>query len=184
MKVFTIICLSLLLCFVAVAQQSKKAPAKKSTVKKSSTGRSSDNSFILKAINSDLMKAELGSYADKYSTNQRIKNLGAMMAKDHRRTKTELKSIATDRNLIVPDEMDAAHKARVAALEKKKGVDFDKHYVDMIVTDQAKDLAEYKRMLKSASDTRLKTFLPRAITLLQLQLDSAKAIQANIKGTK
>jgi putative membrane protein len=181
---FLIICLSLFLSSLAVAQQSKKAPAKKSTVKKTTTSKTSDNSFIVKAINGDLMKVELGSYADKYAAEQRVKNLGAMMARDHRRTKTEFKSIATDRNLVVPDEMDAAHKARVNAWEKKKGTDFDKHYIDMIVTDQAKDLAEYKRMVRSATDTHLKNFLPRAITLLRVQLDSAKAIQAFIKNSQ
>jgi putative membrane protein len=180
MKAFLIICFAIL-CSAAFAQQSKKATTKKGTVKKSAAGKSNDNSIITNAISKDVMEVELGGYAEKFAANQRVKDLGSMMVRDHRRTKTELKSIAMEKNIIVSEAMNSPDKVRADALEKKKGADFDKHYVDMLISDHTKDIAELKKVQSRVQDKRLKAFLPKALTLMRTHLDSAKAVQAYIK---
>jgi putative membrane protein len=178
----TIICLVLCYPVITNAQQPKKAPAKK-TVKKSSAKKSNDGSLIMKAYYADLLQIELGGYAEKYAADPRVKTLASVMVRDHRRTKIELKSIASLRNMKVGDALDASHQAKADALEKKKGADFDKQYVDMLVNDHAKALAEFRRAQSSVQDKELKEFIPRALTLMQAHLESAREVQASIKGT-
>jgi putative membrane protein len=183
LKKCLIILLSLFIAIGAYAQQRKSA-AKKTTTKKATPVKHSDNAFILKNINADLMHIEMGGHAEKNATDKRVKDYGSIMVRDHRRTKTELKSIASLRNLALFDAMDAKHRERTDELKKKTGTDFDKHYIDMMVNEHSKDLAEFKRTEKLVRDKELKEFMPRAIILVQTHLDSAKAVQAYLKGIK
>jgi putative membrane protein len=188
MKSLLIIFLSLFLITAVNAQQQKKSTARKTTikkntaVKKSTAVKANDNSIILSAVNSDLMEIELGGYTEKYAAEQRVKDLAAMIVRDHRRTKTELKSIAVDKNITVKDEMDASHKAKINEMEKNKGAALDKQYVDMMISDHTKNLNEFKSAQLRVQDKHLKDFLARAITLMHTHLDSAKSVQAYLKG--
>jgi putative membrane protein len=188
MRILLISCF-LFLGIAAQAQQAKKAPAKKSTTKKSTAAKASstkpvDGSVIMKAYYGDLLEIELGGYAEKYAASQRVKDFGSMMVRDHRRTKAELKSIASNRNMTISETMDASHKAKADAMENKKGEEFDKQYMAMMISDHTKDLAELRKASGSVRDADLKKFMPRALTLMQTHLDSARAVQAAIGGGK
>src|SRR5690348_15317672 len=159
MKLYLAIFLSLFFLAEVYGQQQKKTISKKTTAKKSTTlkkrtpVKTNDSSIILNAANNDLLEIELGGYAEKFASNQRVKDLAEMMVRDHRRTKTELKSIAKDKNMTVSDEMDAQHKARATEMEKKKGNAFDEQYVDLMISDHTKDLNEFKNAQSHIQDT-------------------------------
>ena len=164
-----------------VSAQQKKATTKKSTAKKTATTKFSDNTFIANTISSDLVEIELGDYAEKYAADPRVKTFGSTMIRDHRRTKTELKSIATDKNMTVKDAMSAKDKARADALEKKKGAAFDKAYIDMMVNDHTKDVSELRKAGALVKDNHLKELVRKAAILNQTHLAAAKELQASIK---
>ena len=187
MKYMLFIFLALFLVAEVNGQQQKKSTAKKTTTKKAvpakkgTAVKANDNTLIVNAINNDLMEIELGDYAEKFAAGQRVKDLASMMVRDHRRTKTELKSIARDKNMTVSDEMDTQHKAKANEIEKKKGPDFDKQYVDMIISGHTKNLNEFKSAQLRVQDKHLKDFMTRAITLMHTHLDSAKSVQKSLQ---
>jgi putative membrane protein len=184
MRILFLIFFSGLFALAANAQQSKKSTTKKAPAKKTAAAKPADGPVIMKTYYDDLMEVELGGYAEKYAADQRVKDLGSTMVRDHRRTKIELKSIASQRNMTIPETMDTQHQGKTNELEKKKGTDFDKQYVDMLVSNNAKNLSELRRAQTQVRDKALKDYMPKLITLAQTHLDSARVVQAHIKGVK
>jgi putative membrane protein len=146
--------------------------------------KSPDNTFVMKAANGGMMEVELGNYAQSNAADQRVKNFGSMMVRDHSKANMELKSIATQKSIRTPETMDEKHQSHTLDMKKKKGADFDKDYMNMMVNDHNKDIDEFKKAEKEVHDKDLRDFITRTIPVLQTHLDSAKAVQAYLKGKK
>ncbi|HVR16311.1 MAG TPA: DUF4142 domain-containing protein, partial [Candidatus Limnocylindrales bacterium] len=57
----------------------------------------------------------------------------------------------------------------------------DKAYIDMMVKDHEKDLAEFKEEASSGSDPDVKKFADDTAKIVQEHLDAAKEIQGKLK---
>jgi putative membrane protein len=132
--------------------------------------------FALKAANGGMMEVELGKLAEKKSSNKRIQSFGAMMVKDHSEATEKLRSLASANNFILPDSIDDSGRKEIDKLSNKKGVDFDRSYMDMMVGDHNKDLEEFRKAADNLSDSSLKSFAQVTMPVLAKHLDSAKSI--------
>jgi putative membrane protein len=63
-----------------------------------------------------------------------------MMVKDHSQANENLKTIANSLNIALPDSVSDDTRKEIDKLKMKKGKDFDKAYVDMMVDDHKKDI--------------------------------------------
>lgn len=143
----------------------------------------SDNSsdFMVKAADGGMMEVELGKIAQTNGSSQRVKNFGKMIATDHTKASDELKSIAMKKNVTLPTTLGEDHQKMVDKLKSKKGVDFDKDYMDMMVSDHKNDIDEFEDAAKDSKDADLKAFATKILPILKMHLDSAKAINQVVK---
>jgi putative membrane protein len=81
----------------------------------------------------------------------------------------ELKSIAAQKNVQLPSK------------EPKEKWTSDKAYMNMMLTDHEKDLAEFKEEANSGSDPDVKKFADDTAKIIQEHLDLAKQIQSKLK---
>lgn len=135
-----------------------------------------DADFAVEAASGGMMEVELGKLAQERATNQRIKDFGAMMVKDHSAAGDKLKSIASAKNITLPAEMGDKQKKDMEDLSKKSGKDFDKAYMDMMLDDHKKDVKKFEDAADKCKDPDLKTFASTTLPTLRMHLDSAKAI--------
>lgn len=159
--------------------ESNKNNDRDSTATAKTERRELDNDardFALKAANGSMMEVELGRLAEKKSANKRVKSFGAMMVKDHSEAGEKLKHFASAHNLNLPDSIDESSRKEVDKLSKKKGVDFDRAYMDMMVDDHDKDLKDFRKAADNLSDSSLKSFAQVTMPILAKHLDSAKSI--------
>ena len=66
-------------------------------------------------------------------------------------------------------------------LKKKSGRDFDKAYMDMMVSDHKDDISLFEDNSNSAKDGDVKSFAAKTLPVLRTHLDSAQAVQKAIK---
>jgi putative membrane protein len=100
---------------------------------------------------------------------------------DHTNANNELKGLASQKNVMLPDSMMAKHRDHINMLKKKTGKDFDKAYMSMMVTDHNEDVNKFKSTSNKAADADLKGFTSKTLPVLQKHLDSAKAINSSLK---
>ena len=137
--------------------------------------------FMVKAADGGMEEVEMGKLANEKATNQRVKNFGQMMVDDHSKAGEELKSLASQKNVTLPASMSDDHHKDMDDLNKKKGKEFDKSYMKMMVSDHEKDISEFEKAAKNATDADLKAWADKTLPVLRKHLDSAKAINGSLK---
>ena len=139
-----------------------------------------DSTFMKKAADGGMAEVELGKLAAEKGSSQEVKDFGQRMADDHSKANDQLKQLASQKHVELPQQPSSKHAATKAKLEKLSGEDFDKAYVAEMLKDHKQDVAEFKRKSKSAHDDDLKSFASQTLPTLQEHL---KQVQ-NLASTR
>jgi len=128
-----------------------------------------DKIFIKKAAKGGIMEVTMGKMAEQNAQSDEVKSFGRRMVTDHSKANDELKSIASKKGVQLPTKQ---HSGKWTS---------DKAYMDMMVKDHEKDLAEFKEQANSGSDPDVKKFAEETAKVVQEHLDLAKEIQGKLK---
>jgi putative membrane protein len=134
------------------------------------------SNFAVNAANGGMMEVILGNIAQEKASSPRVKAFGEMMVKDHTEANNNLKAIATSLNIAIPDSVSDDTKKEIDHMKMKKGKDFDKAYVKMMLEDHKKDIAEFRKCADNCSDSTIKSFASNTLPVLVKHLDSIQAI--------
>ena len=181
MRLLAILFLSL--CTVAVAQDAGSGSKTNKSAAKS--GAIPDAQFVTKAAQGNMAEVALGKLAAEKGGSDDVKKFGQMMVDDHSKAQQDLEGVASKNNWDVPKEVNAQQKAEQQRLEKLSGAAFDRAYVQMMVKDHIKDVAEFKKEAASTSaHSDLKDFATRTYPTLDNHLTHIKAINDAMKSSK
>ena len=115
------------------------------------------------------MEVAMGNLAEQNGQSDDVKSFGKRMVTDHSKANEELKSIAEKKGV------------KLSAKEPTGKWSSDKTYMDMMVKDHEKDLAEFQEEAKTGSDPDVKKFAEDTAKVVQEHLDLAKETQAKLK---
>ena len=136
--------------------------------------------FIRGGIEGGLTEIKAANIAKEQSSNPRIAQFADMIIADHIRLGRELKKIETDKMIDDRDTINADHQIMLKALADKTGDDFDRAYIQMMVTDHEKAIELFTGAGDNTSAT-IQKVAENALPKLRMHLDSAKAINASLK---
>ena len=141
----------------------------------------STSEFMTKVADVGMTEVKLGQMAQDKATSQRVKDFGAMMVKDHTAAGDELKNIARQKNVTLPETMSNDHQKKTDDLNKKAGKDFDKAYMKAMVDGHQSTVNDFEKASKNTKDADVKAWVDKTLPTLKMHLDSAKAIQKSLK---
>ncbi len=171
MKTKTIILSYFPVVFVAIAALgfATPAPAQDTPASKTSSLSQKDNTFMRKAAKGGAMEVAMGKLAEQNGQSEDVKSFGKRMVTDHGKAGDELKRIAMEKGVKLP------------AKDPKVSWSSGKAYMDNMVKDHEKDLAEFQEEAKSGTDPDVKKFAEDTSKIVQEHLDLAKQTQAKLK---
>jgi len=137
--------------------------------------------WMVEVADGGMTEVQVGQLAQDKATNQRVKSFAGMMVQDHSKANDELKSLAGQKNVTLPADISDDHKKHKEDLSKKKGKDFDKAYMKMMVDDHQKTVDKFEKASKNSKDAELKAWVDKTLPTLRMHLDSAKAINSALK---
>jgi putative membrane protein len=137
--------------------------------------------FAVKAASGGMMEVQLGDAAQQLAASPRVKEFANMMVRDHSKANDELKTLAVSKNITLPDSVGEDHKKHIDDLKKKKGPEFDREYIDMMVNDHEEDVNMFDKAANDLKDPDLKAFAARTLPTLRAHLDSARALQESYR---
>ncbi|WP_426329801.1 DUF4142 domain-containing protein [Pedobacter sp. R-06] len=140
-----------------------------------------DAKFTTQAAVGGMAEVELGKMALEKSSNPQVKEFATMMVKDHGMANTELMAIAKQKNITLPSTVDDEHKKKMDDLSKKSGADFDKAYVDAMVSGHKSTLKLMEDELRDAKDADLKAFATKTAPIVQSHLVMINKINDSMK---
>jgi putative membrane protein len=142
---------------------------------------SDSTTFMSKAAVGGLLEVELGKMAQSKGTDPKVKEFGALMVKDHSKANQELAAIAKSKKTAsLPKVLPAKQQEHVDMMAKMSGKDFDKHYIDMMVSDHEEDIALFKKA-SNDPDTTISTFAAKVLKVVEGHHKLAVGISSSMK---
>ena|SRR5438270_1394945 len=146
----------------------KASPAKNAGAAKGKLS-AADKNFMMSAAKGGMMEVEMGKMAAQNAQNADVKKFGNRMVTDHSKANNELMALAKEEGVSLP-----------AAKSPGKWKS-DKDYIDMMVKDHEKDLAEFQKEAQSGTDPDLKKFAGKTSQVISKHLQMAKSTQSKVK---
>ncbi|WHF50415.1 DUF4142 domain-containing protein [Chryseobacterium gotjawalense] len=140
-----------------------------------------DKQFAEAAAKGGMMEVMLGKIAETNASNEHVKALGKLMVDDHTKIDNELKNWASKVSYELPTVLDASHQKKVDDLKMKKGMDFDKAYTELMISDHKMDIAEFKKEISNGTEASLKSFASATVPTLEHHLMKAEEAKKALK---
>jgi putative membrane protein len=136
---------------------------------------------MAEAASGGMTEVELGKIASSKAQNAEVKKFAEMMVTDHTKAGDDLKALAVKKNITLPTTPNATHQATIKKFQSMSGAEFDKAYVDDMLEDHEKDVAEFEKQSQSNPDADVKAFAAKTLPTLKKHLDAIKALHAKMK---
>jgi len=111
----------------------------------------SGTTFIKDAIQGDNAEIKMGQLAQQNASSQGVKDFGKTLETDHRQAKTEAEGVAQQLGVTPPSDVKPDAQTTYDQLSKMSGASFDKAFVQHMVADHKKDIAEFRKEANAKS---------------------------------
>jgi len=136
--------------------------------------------FIKNGIEGGMTEIKASQLAKTNSTNPQIISFADMMIMDHTSAGDELKKIEAAKMVDGHDTISMEHQKKIADLSTKKGTEFDKAYMEMMVADHEKAVELFSDATGNTSNL-IQDFSRKTLPVIQKHLEAAKDIYAKLK---
>ena len=139
-----------------------------------------DLTFAEEAAKGGLLEVELGELAAQQAKSDNVVQFGQRMVKDHGMTNDQLKSVAAQKGITLPDSLDQDQQHTVEELSQVSGEEFDKAYMDEMVKAHQTDVEVFREQAESGQDPDLRAFAEQTLPTLEEHLSTAQQIDQEL----
>ena len=143
----------------------------------------SDQQWVMTVARDGMAEVELGRLASDKASSSQVKEFAKKMVDDHSKANDELKSIASTKNITLPTDTDAKHKAAIDRLSKLSGEAFDRAFAQDMLSDHKKAVSAFRNESKSGKDPEVKAFAAKTLPTLEGHLKEAEDLNKSVVGT-
>ena len=115
-----------------------------------------DKKFLANAAQGDRNEIALSEVAEQKAMNPAVKTFAQKMVKEHKEMSDSMKPFAEQWGINPPVGVDSDHPTELDKLNGLSGKDFDKEYMDQMVSDHAKALDAFTDEAKDTKDAKFK----------------------------
>lgn len=137
----------------------------------------SDTDFAVESADAGMLEVQLGKLALTNSSNQEVKDFGQMMIDDHTKANNELTALAKNKDITLPPAPSEKSVNRIKDFNEKTGQEFDKDYINFMVSDHEKVVSSFENASNHTSDAEIKTFVDNTLPVLRNHLAAAKVLK-------
>jgi putative membrane protein len=116
--------------------------------------RDSPQEWVERAARANMAEIELGKLAEQRAENPQVKQFARMMVDEHTKALNELKEIASRDKIQMPAALDDDAQDTAKDLGEKRGMDFDKAYMERMIDDHQKTLDLVQDKADDLKDTQ------------------------------
>ena len=152
-------------------------PAFAQLVKKSDQKIDNADAAAMKQLaQANLNEIEGGKAAASKAQSPEVKQFAQKMVDDHTQMLNDLKSLAQQKGVSLPESASIKDMAQMKLMERSSGAEFDKKYMDEMVKDHQKDAKDAQDLVGKAKDPDFKAAVQKASTKINEHLELAQRI--------
>ncbi len=129
-----------------------------------------DAAFFKEAAEAGIEEVEAGTLAQQKANDPSVKELGAMMVKDHTAANDKLKALAASKNVDLPTSAGMDEKANMAKLQVLSGDSFDRSYIKSQIKAHHEAIELFKKESMSGKDPEAKALATATLPTLHAHL--------------
>jgi len=126
-----------------------------------------DAKFVQEAAEGGLAEVRLGQLAQQKAIHAEVQDFAKKMVDDHGKANADLKTIAQQDGIELPASLNRKHQKLLDKLRKLTGGDFDREYMEHMVSDHKHDVREFRKEAKAKQDSPVKTFAANTLPVLE-----------------
>lgn len=126
--------------------------------------------FVVETISGHYASVKFSQLALSRSENESLKEVAAVVQKDHSRLIKELKGFANMRGITIPLEENENARRKMADLEKTDDKGFDEKWCRELTNRHEKTIEQLEQMWEKTEDEELKTWINSALPELRNDL--------------
>ena len=138
-----------------------------------------DAAAMKQLAQANLNEIEGGKAAASKAQSPDVKQFAQKMVDDHTQMLNDLKALASQKSVSLPESVALKDKAQMKMMERASGADFDKKYMEEMVKDHQKDLKEAQDLAAKAKDADFKAAVQKASSKINEHLQLAQRIASS-----
>lgn len=140
------------------------------------TPNDSAGKFVEQAAQGGMTEVKVGILAKEKATTDELRKFGEVLQADHTKANEDLKQIAKEQNLQLPDDVSIEQKSAIEKLSALSGKEFDKAFVTQMLTDHRSTVTLFQGRAATSEDPQLQKFAQSTLPTLKHHLDMAEAL--------
>lgn len=142
-----------------------------------------ESEFLLKAVDARMMGTLEGRAALKKGTTKEIRDYGALMIRDQQKMLAELKRLATELALTLPDTISDDKQDGLEDLLEKESKKFDKKFIKMMRIDHRRDVRLFSKA-REFENRKIRAFATEYLPMVESHLEKIKGLKKQGKEKK
>ena len=139
-----------------------------------------EQDFMMKVAQGQMGEIEIARFAFKKSTNNDVKDYANMIERDHTSALNTLATLMKDKNVSQQKGLTPDAQQAISTLNGLTGPEFDREFINVMVTDHQKVLGMFRDQQATVQDTQLKDYVEEMIPTLEMHLDKAQQLQSKL----
>jgi len=176
---FPAVTLTLTSCMASKTDSKRMAMEENKT--KFTKDKCGDTKFAVCAADGGMLEVKLAELAQSNASAPSVKQFAKTMLESHTKANSELKGLAAEKKISLPEKLSDKSQKTYDWLAKKQGADFDKAYMKCMVHDHKMDVCEFEKEVKKAKDPDLQKWASGKVPVLKAHLDAAKITCKELK---
>jgi putative membrane protein len=140
-----------------------------------------DVKFLVASAEISLEEINLGKLAQTHANMSEIKEMGKKMKDDYMNILTQLKNIAANKSISLPNEMDSDGKDAYEKLMVKNGSDFDEQFSDILISTDKNAVGVFEKEVQGTKNTDIKAWAASLLLTLKTHLTNTEYCQEKCK---
>jgi putative membrane protein len=139
-----------------------------------------DKQFLAKAAQSDVNEIKLSQLAEQKASNPAVKAFAKKMVSEHEKLSASMKPFAKSWGITPPTDLDDDHKQEYSKLSGLSGADFDKEYMEQMVSDHTKALDAFTTEAEDTKDAKFKAAVLKGKTIVAAHKNMAYDLEKKL----
>jgi putative membrane protein len=139
-----------------------------------------DREFMRRAEDFDLQQRNLSRFILQRSQNADVRNYAKMLVDDHTKDLHNAVALMEDKGIRQPTNMPEVKHEALTELSKLSGLALDRAFIETVVKDHEKAIAEYTKEEQSGEDPAVRDYAARSLLTLQQHLQKAQELQGKL----
>jgi len=135
---------------------------------------------MARAALAHLADLDMARVARMHSKNGAVTSYAGMILKEHQESLQDLTKLMREKNIAQPDTFDGETKQDIDRMASLSGSEFDREFINMMVSGHEKTLELFRSVSFTAHDTDVQDYVDGMIPKLDKHLRKAQELQSKL----